>query len=120
MARKSNRAAQGTGTLRKKTITRNGTPYTYWEAHITLGRDTGTGKQIQKSIYGKTQKEVREKMQPATVAFNNDEYFEPSRMTVGRWIDIWLSEYCSDKKNSTMVNYKSQCENHVDRRISND
>lgn len=31
MARKSNsRAAQGAGTIRKKTVTRNGAAYTYW------------------------------------------------------------------------------------------
>lgn len=113
MARKSNRAAQGAGTIRKKTVTRNGTPYTYWEARVTLGRDAGTGKQIQKSIYGKTQKEVREKMQAAAVALNNDEYFEPSRMTVGRWLDIWLSEYCGDKKYLTQKHYRAQCEAHI-------
>lgn len=38
MARKSNsRAAQGAGTIRKKTVTRNGAAYTYWEARITTG-----------------------------------------------------------------------------------
>ena len=38
MPRKSNsRAAQGAGTIRKKTVTRKGVPYTYWEARITTG-----------------------------------------------------------------------------------
>ena len=41
MARKnSTRAAQGSGTIRKKTVTRNGKPYTYWEARVTTGRET--------------------------------------------------------------------------------
>ena len=45
MARKSNsRAAQGAGTIRKKTVTRKGATYTYWEARITTGYDPGTGK----------------------------------------------------------------------------
>ena len=71
MPRKSNtRAAQGSGTIRKKTVTRKGQPYTYWEARVTVGRDPGTGKQIQRSFAGKTQKEVREKMQAAAVAVN--------------------------------------------------
>lgn len=44
MPRKSNsRAAQGAGTIRKKTVTRKGTAYTYWEARITTGYDSGTG-----------------------------------------------------------------------------
>ena len=51
MPRKSNsRAAQGAGTIRKKTVTRKGTAYTYWEARITTGYDSGTGKQIQRSF----------------------------------------------------------------------
>ena len=60
MARK---AAAGSGTIRKKTIIRNGKEYSYWEARYTAGYDPGTGKQIQKSITGQTQKEVRLKMQ---------------------------------------------------------
>ena len=114
MNRKRNsRAAQGSGTIRKKTVTRNGEPYTYWEARVTTGRDPGTGKQVQRSIYGKTQKEVREKMQAAAVAVNNADYFEPSKMTVGQWIDIWLSEYTGDKKYLTVKHYKAQCEAHI-------
>ena len=30
--------------------------YAYWEARITTGYDPGTGKQIQRSFSGKTQK----------------------------------------------------------------
>lgn len=58
MAKKS---AKGSGTIRKKTVTRSGKAYTYWEARVTVGRDPGTGKQVQRSFSGKTQKEVREK-----------------------------------------------------------
>ena len=58
MERKSSRAAQGTGAIRKKTVTRSGKVYTYWEARYSAGRDPGTGKQIQRSITGKTQKAV--------------------------------------------------------------
>ena len=59
---KNTRAAQGTGTIRKKTVNRNGKPYEFWEARYTVGRDPGTGKQIQRSISGKTQKEVAQKL----------------------------------------------------------
>lgn len=50
------RAAHGSGTIRKKTVTRNGQDYTYWEARITTGYDAGTGRQKQRSVTGKTQK----------------------------------------------------------------
>lgn len=61
--------------------------YSYWEARVTVGVDPGTGKQIRRSFSGKTQKEVREKMQAAAVAVNDGDYFEPSKMTVGQWLD---------------------------------
>ena len=77
------RAAQGAGNIRKKTIMRNGQEYTYWEARVTVGRDPGTGKQMQRSITGKTQKAVREKMQAITVQINDGTYTAPSKMTVG-------------------------------------
>ena len=105
MARKS---AKGSGTIRKKTVTRNGKPYTYWEARITTGRDPGTGKQIQRSITGKTQKEVREKMQAAAVEINQGSYTTPQRMTVGQWLDIWQRDYLGSVKPKTVQNY-SQC-----------
>lgn len=93
MARK---AAAGAGTIRKKAITRNGKSYTYWEARITAGYDPGTGKQLQKLITGKTQKEVRQKLQEISVEINNGEYLEPAKMTLGEWMDIWTSEYMGD------------------------
>ena len=40
------RNAKGMGTIRQRQDGR-------WEARYTLGRDPGTGKQIQKSLYAK-------------------------------------------------------------------
>ena len=115
MARKtsSGRNAAGAGSIRKKTVKRNGREYTYWEGRITVGFDPGTGKQVQKSFTGKTQKEVREKMQAAAVAVNAGDYFEPTKMTLARWIEIWLQEYSGDKKYSTVKHYKAQCRTHI-------
>ena len=111
MARK--RAAQGAGTIRKKTVTRNGKEYTYWEARVTVGRDPGTGKQIQQSFSGKTQKEVREKMQAAAVAVNDGTYIQPSKMTVGQWLDIWAKEYLGHAKPRTVDSYTSNIKNRI-------
>lgn len=111
MARK--RAAQGAGTIRKKTVMRNGKEYTYWEARVTVGRDPGTGKQIQRSFSGKTQKEVREKMQAAAVAVNDGKYIEPSKMTVGQWLDTWTDEYLGGVKPRTSTLYKGNVKNHI-------
>jgi len=114
MPRKSNtRAAQGAGNIRKKTILRNGQPYTYWEARVTVGRDPGTGKQLRRSFSGKTQKEVREKMQAAAVAVNEGDYFEPSKMTVGQWLDTWAAEYLNSVKPRTVESYKANIKQHI-------
>ena len=55
---KHKKSASGMGTIRKITKTTKGKEYTYYEARYTEGFDPGTGKQIQRSITGKTQKEV--------------------------------------------------------------
>lgn len=107
------RSAAGAGNLRKKTVTRNGKAYTFWEGRVTVGVDPGTGKQIRKSFSGKTQKEVREKMQAAAVAVNEGEYFEPAKMTLARWVEIWLQDYTGDKKYATVKHYKAQCKAHI-------
>ena len=52
MATRMTKGAKGGGTIRQR-------PDGRWKARYTLGIDPGTGKQIQKSVYGKTQKEVR-------------------------------------------------------------
>ena len=110
MAKKS---AKGAGTIRKKTVTRNGKPYTYWEARITTGRDPGTGKQIQRSFTGKTQKEVREKMQATAVEINQGTYTAPQRMTTGQWLDVWASDYLGGVKPATAGIYRGNIKNHI-------
>lgn len=103
MARK---AAAGAGTIRKKTITRNGKQYTYWEARYTTGHDPGSGKQVQKSITGKTQKEVSQKLKAVTTAIDAGTFVAPCKMTVGQWLDIWTEEYLGGVKPRTVDNYK--------------
>lgn len=75
--------------------------------------DPGTGKQIQRSFSGKTQKEVREKMQAAAVELNSGTYKEPLKMTVSEWLDIWLAEYLGGVKPRTREIYKASIRNHL-------
>ena len=107
------RGAQGAGSIRKKVITRNGKEYTYWEARYTLGADPGTGKQLQRTITGKTQAEVRKKLQQATTAIDEGLYREPSKLTVGAWLDIWLAEYLNGVKPRTLDSYTTTCKTHI-------
>lgn len=110
MARK---AAAGTGTIRKKTKTTNGKVYTWWEARYTAGYDPGTGKQIQRSISGKTQKEVAKKLKEATAALDAGTYIAPNKMTVGEWLDVWEKEYLGSVKPATVCAYKATIKNHL-------
>lgn len=95
------RAASGTGNIRKKTLHQKGKEYTYWEGRVTTGYDPRTGKQVQKSITGKTQKEVAQKMQELAVSVNLGTYVEPTKMTTEDWLNVWISEYLGDVKKSS-------------------
>lgn len=48
----------------------------------TVGFDPGTGKQIQRSVTGKTQKEVSQKLREITHELDTGDYIEPVRTTV--------------------------------------
>ena len=113
MAEKKTRRAKGSGTIKKRTVIRNGKPYTFWEAQITVGNDPGTGKQMRKTFTGATQKEVREKMQKAAVAVQDGDFFEPSKLTLSAWLDLWLREYSADWKYKTLEKYETVCRVHL-------
>lgn len=100
------RGANGGGTIRQRA---DGT----WEARITLGTNPGTGKPIRKSIYGKTQKEVRQKMQKALVEVDEGTYTEQSKISVKQWFETWLAEYTGAVKDSTRTSYRQHMNNHI-------
>ena len=102
---KNKKSASGAGNIRKKTVTRDGKPYTYWEARFTTGYDPLTGKQIQRSISGKTQKEVAQKLREVTAEIDRGTYIEPCKMTVSEWMEIWLKEFLINVKPRTKDSY---------------
>ena len=110
---KNKRAPSGMGTIRKVTKTQKGKKYTYYEARYTEGFDPGTGKQIQRSIMGKTQKEVAQKLKAATAALDAGTYKTPCKMSVGEWLDIWVAEYLNNVKPLTQQNYAHQVSRHL-------
>ena len=110
---KSKRGASGMGTIRKVTREANGKQYSYYEARFTVGFDPGTGKQIQRSITGKTQKEVAQKLKAATAAIDAGTYKEPCKMTVGEWLDIWVAEYLNGVKPLTQQSYSTEVKRHI-------
>ena len=101
-----NKNAKGAGSIRKRSEG-------FWEARYTIGRNPGTGKQIQKSVYGKTQAEVRKKLQAICFSIDEGVYTEPSKYTLSKWFEIWLKEYTSNLKPYTIKSYESYIRNRI-------
>ena len=110
---KTGRAANGSGPIRKREVTRNGKPYTYWEGRITVDIDPITGKQVQRTITGKTQKEVAQKMREIAVEVDQKTYKAPCKLTLGEWLDIWKAEYTGDVKPSTAYLYGRNIDQYI-------
>ncbi len=100
------RNPQGGGTIRQRKDGR-------WEARYTAGRDPGTGKQVQRSIYGKTQSEVRKKLQKITTSIDEGIYIAPCDLTVAQWLDIWLKDFTSSVKPLTVKSYTTIAKTHL-------
>lgn len=92
----SKRRANGGGSIRyceKKKL---------WEARYCV---TVNGVRKRKSLYRKTEKEARKAMIEALSQAQKGAYIEPSRLTVGEWLDTWVKEYNPNLKHSTEVSY---------------
>lgn len=108
MPRKSNtRAASGSGTIRQR-------PDGTWEGRLTVGSDPGTGRPVRKSIYGKTQAEVRKKVTATQRAIDNGTYQAPDKTTVSEWLDTWMETFCVAKvKPLTYSSYGVAIKKHI-------
>ncbi len=100
------KAANGAGSIRQR-------PDGRWEARYIVGINPGTGAYIRKSIYGKTQREVRQKLTQATAELDSGTYLEPIRMTIGAWLDTWAREYLQDASPNTRRTYQDQIRLHI-------
>ena len=110
----TSRNAAGAGSIRKKTVTRNGKEYAYWEARITTGYDPGTGKQLQRSITGKTQREVSQKLRELTTEIDRGTYLKPSKLSLKQWLSTWSQDYLNSVKESTVFLYKENIRLYID------
>ena len=113
------RGASGGGSIRKKTITRNGKTYSYWEGRYTVGYDPKTGKQRQKSITGKSKNEVAQKLRQVVVELDQGTYQEPCQLLMSEWLDIWLECYTSHLKPRALESYQCQVRNHIRPELGN-
>ena len=103
MARRTN----GEGTIRKRGDNR-------WE-----GRYFDPVLDKQRSVYGKTQKEVREKLKSKLRDLDGGLNSIGEKTTVGEWLDIWIKSYNSNIKPLTIDSYTAIIKNHIKPIIGN-
>ena len=116
MSRKNEnkKGANDAGSIRKITTTHNGKEYTYWQGRYTEGYDACTGKQIQRSITGKTQKEVAQKLRQITAEIDAKTYVAPCKLSVAEWMAVWAQDYLVGIKASTAYLYKRTIELYIE------
>ena len=103
----SKRSVYGRGSIRARSYKRkDGSERVYWEARFSDGYDPNTGKPIQRTITGPTQKEVREKLNKALYEQAEKTYIPPSNQTVAQWLETWTKDYLLGIKESTASLYR--------------
>ncbi len=84
-----------------------------WQGAVIVGYNAD-GKSVRKFYYGKTRKEVQEKINDATNRVKNGTYTEPSKLTLGEWIRNWLDNYMKHSlRPTTWESYDEQFRNHI-------
>ena len=97
---------------------KNGKKIDCWEALLNLGHDPGTGKLKRVPVYGKSQEECRQKLIKALADVQNHAFVEPSKLTLGQWLDTWLTEYKSKKvRSTTYSNYETLIRVHIKKKL---
>ena len=90
----------------------------HWRGVVTLYCDNGVPKR--KYYYGKTKREVTEKVNKALADISNNTYTEPCKVTLYEWLCTWLDTYCrGELKQTTIVNYETYIEKHIKPTIGN-
>lgn len=92
-----------------------------WVGALTIGFD-GKGKQKRKYYYGKTKKEVQEKLVKALHLQQKGQLTLKSleNITVEKWLDTWLVDYKQNAvKPRTLLSYKNTIELYINPNLGN-
>lgn len=101
------RRGNGEGSIYKR-------PDGTWVGQVSVGHDPTTGKLKRKSFYGKTRKEVADKIAQALQEVRSGTYIEPAQTTFGEWLDKWLTGYKKGQlKPSTYESYEMLINVHI-------
>ena len=95
--------SNGEGTICKRSDGR-------WMGQVTLDTDSGYKR---KTVYGKSQKEVKEKMESLKSDYKQGKLLETSNMPLEDWMLIWIANYKPDLKVTTKESYEAYINVHI-------
>ena len=84
-----------------------------WEASLR----TEDGERLY--VYGKSQKEAKDKLQEVQAEIANGTYVPETEMTVGEWMDEWYECFTTGLKASSRERYGQDIRNHIKPGIGN-
>ncbi|WGX76514.1 site-specific integrase [Paraclostridium bifermentans] len=106
----ANKRANGEGSINKYIV--NGINKG-WRASISSGRDEN-GKLIRKQFYGKTQKEVKEKLEEYKKQLSLGSLPSDDKLTLEQWYYTWLFDYrIKDLKPKSFEKYEGIYRNYI-------
>ena len=106
----ANKRANGEGSINKYIV--NGINKG-WRASISASRDEN-GKSIRKQFYGKTQKEVKEKLEEFKKQMNLGTLPSDDKLTLEQWYYTWLFDYrIKDLKPKSFEKYEGIYRNYI-------
>lgn len=83
-----------------------------WRGLISM--PSADGKSKRKYVYGKTKREVTEKVNEILSQLHNNTYIEPCKITLYNWLCTWLETYCKNELRMTSyVNYETYVHKHI-------
>ncbi len=83
-----------------------------WRGVVTL--PSADGKVKKKYFYGKSKKEVSEKVNVLLNEMKNNTYIEPCKTTLYNWLYTWLETYCKNNiRPTTYINYETYIHRHI-------
>ena len=91
-----------------------------WAAALTVGFNPQTGEPIRKYVYGKTQKEVQNKLDELKGQLRQGIKIDKDKVTVSEWLDHWMVTYQAPiLRDTTYPSYEDEIRLHIDPNIGN-
>lgn len=108
---KKRRRGKGEGSIYKRKDGR-------YEGSVTIGYNAN-GNPKRKRVYGKTRTEVQEKLNKIIYEINTGTFIEPTKITLGEWLQEWLKGRKPHLEESTWTSYEIMIRRHINPVLGN-